>query len=76
VKVLFWKFIYNHRVWKFIFKLFSFSLTKNIVLATKAKVVFVATDKNPLIEEIQEHLSYKNVSILSPFIHHSLQTFI
>lgn len=38
-------------------------LTKNIVLATRAKVVFVATDKNPLIEEIQEHLSYKNVTV-------------
>ncbi len=39
-------------------------LTKNVVLKTKAKVVFVATDRFPLIKELENHLKAQKVTII------------
>ena len=36
-------------------------LLENVVISTKAKVVFVATDKNPMINDIEEHLKKQKV---------------
>ena len=36
-------------------------LTKNKVIESRSKVVFVATDKMPLIEELQDHLKDQKV---------------
>ncbi|ESO07787.1 hypothetical protein HELRODRAFT_170340 [Helobdella robusta] len=38
-------------------------LTKNLVITQRIKVVFVATDKYPLLKELKEHLSNKNVDV-------------
>lgn len=38
-------------------------LTRNAVTSAKAKVVFVATDKEPMISEITEHLKDKKVRV-------------
>lgn len=38
-------------------------LTRDVVLATNARVVYVATDKNPLTKEIQDHLADRNVTV-------------
>lgn len=48
--------------------LLHYRLTRNKVIETRAKVVFVATDKMPYIEEIEEHLKDKNVSSLWIFL--------
>ncbi len=37
-------------------------LTKNVVLKTKAKVIFVATDRFPLIKELEDHLKTQKVN--------------
>ncbi|XP_041359542.1 GDP-fucose protein O-fucosyltransferase 1-like [Gigantopelta aegis] len=38
-------------------------LLKNVVISTKAKVVYVATDKDPMIDEIKEHLKKQKVKV-------------
>jgi peptide-O-fucosyltransferase len=38
-------------------------LTKHVVTLSKAKIVFVATDQNPLIEEIEQHLKNEKVKV-------------
>ena len=48
---------------------FLFRRTKAAVLKTKVKVVVVATDKNPMLKELQEHLDkYKVGGGLAWFI--------
>lgn len=38
-------------------------LTKNIVVQTRVKIVFVATDKDPMIDKLQRHLKAQKVQI-------------
>lgn len=38
-------------------------LTKKIVKMTNAKFIYVATDKNPMIKDLEEHLSKQNVKV-------------
>ncbi len=44
-------------------------LLKNVVIETRAKVVFVATDRFPLIEEIETHLKAQKVSCTNLHTH-------
>ncbi len=41
----------------------NFRLIKNVVMETRVKVVFVATDKDPMMKEISEHL--KNWKVIA-----------
>jgi len=34
----------------------TFRLVKNVIVQTRAKVIFVATDQNPMTSKIEEHL--------------------
>lgn len=43
--------------------LFIFRLTKNIVLSTKIKNIYVATDKDPMIKDLTKHLEKQKVFI-------------
>ncbi|XP_023931286.1 GDP-fucose protein O-fucosyltransferase 1-like, partial [Lingula anatina] len=45
-------------------------LTKNIVIKTRAKHIYVATDKNPMIKEIEDHLKPQKVKVhhLDPWL--------
>jgi len=38
-------------------------LLEHVLVLSKAKVVFVATDKNPMISDIEEHFKAKKVLI-------------
>ncbi|CAE1323941.1 POFUT [Acanthosepion pharaonis] len=38
-------------------------LTKNIVVQTRVKIVFVATDKDPMLEKLQRHLKAQKVQV-------------
>ncbi|XP_013394637.1 GDP-fucose protein O-fucosyltransferase 1 isoform X2 [Lingula anatina] len=45
-------------------------LTKNILIKTRAKHIYVATDKNPMIKEIEDHLKPQKVKVhhLDPWL--------
>jgi len=47
-----------------------FRLLKNIVLRTRIHNIYVATDKRPMIKEIEEHLSAQRVHVkhLDPWL--------
>lgn len=44
------------RAWNHFYLLLCFRLVKNAVLKTKAKHIYVATDKNPMKEDLENHL--------------------
>ena len=46
------------------FVILFYRLLKNVVISIKARVVYVATDKDPMIAEIKEHLKNQKVMIL------------
>ncbi len=40
-----------------------YRLTKNVMVSTRAKVLFIATDQNPMINELKQHLASLKVGL-------------
>ena len=52
---------YNQQCPQRHYMFFFFRLTKDVILKTQAKVIYVATDKNPYIDELESYLKEEKV---------------
>jgi len=52
-------------MYKVVFYLNNCRLTKKVLKSTGAKVLFIATDRHPMIEEFTEHLKDLEVTLTS-----------